>query len=56
VGLRFSKCTGGSVDFFLPAPRGSFKSKGHLGLGDFFEFEFECDMRRISGTAIATKN
>jgi hypothetical protein len=23
VGLRFSKCTGGSVDFFLPAPRAS---------------------------------
>jgi hypothetical protein len=21
-GLGFSKCTGGSVDFFLPAPRG----------------------------------
>ena len=22
MGLGFSKCTGGSVDFFLPAPRG----------------------------------
>jgi hypothetical protein len=31
VGLGFSNCTGGSVDFFLPAPR---KAQGALKGGE----------------------
>jgi hypothetical protein len=30
VGLGFSKCTGGSVDFFLPAPRALRPAQGAL--------------------------